>query len=85
MIDSLFKNGPRPYDECEEIARAEARELVKELREISREYFDPNIKIDEGKEKKADKELEDAMTRRFLIMLNRRGMVDLGIDTPQPG
>jgi hypothetical protein len=55
------------------------------MRETSLEDFDPDIKIDKKKREEADKKLEDKLTRQYLIMLNREGLVDLGMDTPQPG
>jgi uncharacterized protein YgfB (UPF0149 family) len=83
MADDTNKDGPLSYEECEKIVRAEVREAIKDLREISRKHFDPEIIIDEDERKVADKELEEAMTRRFLIMMKRRGMVDLN-PKPEP-
>jgi hypothetical protein len=74
-----------PYDECEKIVRAQVQDSIRIMRETSLEDFDPDIKIDKKKREEADKKLEDKLTRQYLIMLNREGLVDLGMDTPQPG
>ena len=70
---------PVPYEKCEEIVRAEVRTLTSNLREISASQFDPDISVDPKKKAQAEEALEDELTKQYLVMLNRRGLIDLGM------
>lgn len=79
MVQDASTPKPVPHAECEKIVREQVHTLLSDMRAISKCHFDPDISVDSESKMQDEKALEDTLTQKYLIMLNRRGLIDLGI------